>query len=201
MWRNKALRLACRPTSCRRSTWALNFSLHCSPLTPVHPWLPVQSTFAMLNWALRETVTKLLFGKPMLPGPGFYALSYALLAIIYLVAILVPSGERAPLGWSVASGQQEGSRTAQRSMNTDSTAAAAALQAASRWHLTRRLLPTTPCSVDRHVCDGRHGRNVYRVHLAGVIDVFVFGTMRWCMRAHTLSWGSCGSARTCICCA
>lgn len=119
VWRNKALRLACRPTSCRPSTWALNFSLHCSPLTPVHPWLPVQSTFAMLNWALRETVTKLLFGKPMLPGPGFYALSYALLAIIYLVAILVPSGERAPLGWSVASGQQEGSRTAQRSMNTD----------------------------------------------------------------------------------
>lgn len=62
-------------------------------------------------------MSKLLFGKPMLPGPGFYALSYALLAIIYLVAILVPSGERAPLGWSVASGQQEGSRTAQRSMN------------------------------------------------------------------------------------
>ena len=47
----------------------------------------------MLNWALRETVTKLLFGKPMLPGPGFYAVSYSLLAVIYLIAILVPSGE------------------------------------------------------------------------------------------------------------
>lgn len=46
----------------------------------------------MLNWALRETVTKLLFDKPMLPGGGFYALSYALLAAIYSVAILVPSG-------------------------------------------------------------------------------------------------------------
>ena len=38
----------------------------------------------MLNWAL--------FGKPMLPGPGFYAVSYSLLLLIYLIAILVPSG-------------------------------------------------------------------------------------------------------------
>lgn len=59
---------------------------NCSLLTHL------QSTFAMLNWALRETVTKLLFGKPMLPGPGFYSVSYSLLLIIYLVAILVPSG-------------------------------------------------------------------------------------------------------------
>ena len=51
----------------------------------------------MLNWALRETVTKLLFHKPVLPGPGFHALSYALLAVIYLVAILVPSGA---CGWA-----------------------------------------------------------------------------------------------------
>ncbi|KAI7843114.1 hypothetical protein COHA_003285 [Chlorella ohadii] len=51
----------------------------------------LMSTFAMLNWALRETVTKLLFGKPMLPGPGFYAVSYSLLLLIYLIAILVPS--------------------------------------------------------------------------------------------------------------
>lgn len=50
----------------------------------------------MLNWALRETVAKLLFGKPMLPGPGFYAVSYSLLLLIYLIAILVPSGE--PVG-------------------------------------------------------------------------------------------------------
>ena len=56
---------------------------------------PAQATFAMLNWALRETVTKLLFNnKAMLPGPGFYALSYSLLAIIYGVAVVVPSGER-----------------------------------------------------------------------------------------------------------
>jgi hypothetical protein len=48
----------------------------------------------MLNWALRETVTKLLFGKPMLPGPGFFPLSYSLLILVYLVAVLVPSG-----GW------------------------------------------------------------------------------------------------------
>ena len=52
-----------------------------------------QATFAMLNWALRETVTKLLFSQAMLPGPGFYAVSYSLLAFVYLVAILVPSGE------------------------------------------------------------------------------------------------------------
>jgi hypothetical protein len=52
----------------------------------------------MLNWALRETVTKLLFRQAMLPGPGFYAVSYSLLAIVYLVAILVPSGE-AVGGW------------------------------------------------------------------------------------------------------
>lgn len=53
--------------------------------------ISLMATFAMLNWALRETVTKLLFHKPVLPGPGFHALSYALLAVIYLVAILVPS--------------------------------------------------------------------------------------------------------------
>ncbi|PSC67577.1 hypothetical protein C2E20_8765 [Micractinium conductrix] len=52
----------------------------------------LMATFAMLNWALRETVTKLLFNnKAMLPGPGFYALSYSLLAIIYGVAVVVPS--------------------------------------------------------------------------------------------------------------
>lgn len=47
---------------------------------------------AVLNWALRETVTKLLFQRAMLPGPGFYALSCALLLAIYAVAIFVPSG-------------------------------------------------------------------------------------------------------------
>jgi hypothetical protein len=46
----------------------------------------------MLNWALRETVTKVLFGKPMLLGGGFYAVSYSLLAAVYAVAVLVPSG-------------------------------------------------------------------------------------------------------------
>lgn len=64
---------------------ALSFSIrlgYCISLT---------ATFAMLNWALRETVTKLIFKTPMLPGPGFYAVSYSLLVLIYLVAILVPS--------------------------------------------------------------------------------------------------------------
>lgn len=62
------------------------------PPPPITHHPSPQATFAMLNWALRETATKLLFGKPMLPGPGFYALSYALLAGVYGVAILVPSG-------------------------------------------------------------------------------------------------------------
>lgn len=66
----------------------------CASMSPANCLLLThsQSTFAMLNWALRETVTKLLFGKPMLPGTGFYAVSYTLLLIIYLIAILVPSG-------------------------------------------------------------------------------------------------------------
>lgn len=51
----------------------------------------MQSTFAMLNWALRETVTKILFGVEMLPGPGFLFISYAILAIQYAVSILFPS--------------------------------------------------------------------------------------------------------------
>ena len=51
----------------------------------------MQSTFAMLNWALRETVTKELFGVEMLPGSGFYGVSYAILAVVYLVSIAFPS--------------------------------------------------------------------------------------------------------------
>lgn len=51
----------------------------------------LMATFAMLNWALRETLSKLLFGTPMLPGPGFFVLSYCVLALLYVVAILVPS--------------------------------------------------------------------------------------------------------------
>jgi hypothetical protein len=51
----------------------------------------MQSTFAMLNWALRETVSKELFGVEMLPGPGFFGVSYAILAAVYAVSIMFPS--------------------------------------------------------------------------------------------------------------
>jgi hypothetical protein len=45
----------------------------------------------MLNWALRETVSKAAFGVEMLPGPGFFGLSYAILAAAYTISILFPS--------------------------------------------------------------------------------------------------------------
>lgn len=45
----------------------------------------------MLNWALRETLTKAAFGVEMLPGPGFYPLSFSILAVEYVVSILFPS--------------------------------------------------------------------------------------------------------------
>jgi len=45
----------------------------------------------MLNWALRETITKALFGVDMLPGPGFLMVSFSILAVQYAVSILFPS--------------------------------------------------------------------------------------------------------------
>lgn len=51
----------------------------------------MQSTFAMLNWALRETITKLFFGVEILPGYGFLRVSYTILASVYAVSILFPS--------------------------------------------------------------------------------------------------------------
>lgn len=51
----------------------------------------LMSTFAMLNWALRETVTNMMFGVDMLSGPGFYAVSYVILAVQYVVSISFPS--------------------------------------------------------------------------------------------------------------
>ena len=54
-----------------------------------------QATFAMLNWALRETVSQLAFGALAPPTPAAFAgVTYSLLALIYAVSILVPSGER-----------------------------------------------------------------------------------------------------------
>ena len=62
--------------------------LHCL-ISFLFPFL--QSTFAMLNWALRETVTKAIFNVEMLPGPGFLTISYTILAIQYATSILFPS--------------------------------------------------------------------------------------------------------------
>eukprot|EP00887_Chlorella_sp_A99_P003916 scaffold11.g3916.t1 len=49
------------------------------------------STFALLNWALRETVSNLVFGAPSPPGAAFYGLSWGLLAAVYLTSIFVPN--------------------------------------------------------------------------------------------------------------
>lgn len=51
----------------------------------------LMSTFAMLNWALRETVTMTLFGVEMLHGGGFLIVSWGILAAVYAVSILFPS--------------------------------------------------------------------------------------------------------------
>ena len=52
---------------------------------------PLQATFALLNWALRETVAQLAFGRTSLSTAGFLLTSYVLLLVLYLVSILVPS--------------------------------------------------------------------------------------------------------------
>lgn len=51
----------------------------------------LMATFAMLNWALRETVSTSLFGVEELRGAAFNLLSYAILAILYAVSIAFPS--------------------------------------------------------------------------------------------------------------
>eukprot|EP00889_Picochlorum_renovo_P004354 jgi/Picre1/31384/NNA_006736.t1 len=51
----------------------------------------LMSTFAMLNWALRETLTNLIFGVRMLQGNGFLWKSYAIVFVEYLVSILFPN--------------------------------------------------------------------------------------------------------------
>ncbi|GAB4822493.1 hypothetical protein N2152v2_009539 [Parachlorella kessleri] len=51
----------------------------------------LMATFALLNWALRETVAQLAFGRTHLSTAGFLLTSYVLLLVLYLVSILVPS--------------------------------------------------------------------------------------------------------------
>ncbi len=51
----------------------------------------LQATFALLNWALRETVSQMAFGRTKLSTPGFLIVSYLLLALLYLISVLVPS--------------------------------------------------------------------------------------------------------------
>ena len=62
-----------------------------SNVSPCYTSFLLQSTFAMLNWALSETVTKSLFGVEMLPGPGFLAVSFTILGAQYAISILFPS--------------------------------------------------------------------------------------------------------------
>ena len=163
------------------------------------PSLPVQATFAMLNWALRETVTKLLFSKPMLPGPGFYAVSFSLLAIIYLIAILVPSGKPggAGAGWAAAGSRRGGSRT-------QAHAAACPRDCSGLGRVPNlppmRALPTSSlfaiCSVDRHVGHRRHGSHLHRLHPAWVSRAPRMGGPCTCAVAR-LPWGGTGRA-TCL---
>lgn len=51
----------------------------------------MQATFALLNWALRETVAQLAFGRTSLSTPGFLSISYTLLLALYSISVLVPS--------------------------------------------------------------------------------------------------------------
>jgi sodium-coupled neutral amino acid transporter 2 len=54
-------------------------------------FLVLVSSFAMLNWALRETLTKLMFGVRTLEGNGFLIKSYAIVLVQYLVSITFPN--------------------------------------------------------------------------------------------------------------
>ena len=45
----------------------------------------------MLNWALRETISKAVLGVEMATGAGFLVISYTILAVLYIISILFPS--------------------------------------------------------------------------------------------------------------
>uniref|UniRef100_A0A1D2A8A4 Amino acid transporter transmembrane domain-containing protein n=2 Tax=Auxenochlorella protothecoides TaxID=3075 RepID=A0A1D2A8A4_AUXPR len=49
------------------------------------------ATFAMLNWALRQTLSRIALGVDMPEGAAFYAVSYSILAVLYVVSIAFPS--------------------------------------------------------------------------------------------------------------
>jgi hypothetical protein len=49
------------------------------------------STFAMLNWALRETLALAAFGTLHLPRHTFLGLSYSILVVLYVISVVFPS--------------------------------------------------------------------------------------------------------------
>jgi hypothetical protein len=51
----------------------------------------LMSSFTMLNWALRETLTVNIFGVRMLHDWKFYAKSYVIVLVEYLVSIFFPN--------------------------------------------------------------------------------------------------------------
>lgn len=53
--------------------------------------LCLMATFAMLNWALRQTLSRMVLGVDMPQGAAFYGLSYGILAVLYAVSIAFPS--------------------------------------------------------------------------------------------------------------
>lgn len=53
--------------------------------------LCLMATFAMLNWALRQTLSRRLLGVEMPEGAAFYGVSYGILAVLYTVSIAFPS--------------------------------------------------------------------------------------------------------------
>ena len=74
---------------CRSGCALLMFAGASAPACPYPP--PTQPAPAMLNWALRETVSNMVFKVPAPTGAAFYGLSWSLLAVVYGVGIYVPN--------------------------------------------------------------------------------------------------------------
>ncbi|KAK9815771.1 hypothetical protein WJX72_009225 [[Myrmecia] bisecta] len=51
----------------------------------------LSAAFALVNWALRETLASLILREEHLAGVGFYALTCATLGVLYATAVVVPS--------------------------------------------------------------------------------------------------------------